>query len=222
MSSQGGDVAAGVGGGERTDHPVLVAVRGRRVTRVYRSSWRATRRRCRSTDRRRRQCPTGRRRGPGRCTRPGAHERSCRGRGGRFGSVGLAGCRHRGRVDGPQRLPFIGNRSSGLHGLPGAAGLPFVAFGTAPRGCAACPTRRCPQTRSIWTRSRCAHRGATGRSIRARVPQRNLTRLPGQLIQVIDHLGRRQDVWRTWCRWLVRACQAGILIVAVSLSLLWC
>jgi hypothetical protein len=53
--------------------------------------------------------------------------------------------------------------------------------------------------------------------IRARFPQRNLTRLPGQLIQVIDHLARRQDVWRTRRRWLVRACQAGILIVAVSL-----
>lgn len=49
--------------------------------------------------------------------------------------------------------------------------------------------------------------------IRARFPTRNLTRLPGQLIEVIDHLAQRQDVWRTRRRWLVTTCRVGIALV---------
>ena len=37
--------------------------------------------------------------------------------------------------------------------------------------------------------------------IKARFPTRNLTRLPGQLIEVIDHLSERQSVWRARRRW---------------------
>ncbi len=53
--------------------------------------------------------------------------------------------------------------------------------------------------------------------IRARFPARNLTRLPGQLIEVIDHLTERQDVWRTRRRWLIRACRVGIGLVVLGL-----
>ena len=53
--------------------------------------------------------------------------------------------------------------------------------------------------------------------IRARFPTRNLTRLPSQLIEVIDHLSERQNVWRARRRWLTAACRAGIVLVVVGL-----
>ncbi|MBK8445524.1 MAG: hypothetical protein IPL41_02060 [Micropruina sp.] len=52
--------------------------------------------------------------------------------------------------------------------------------------------------------------------IRARFPARNLTRLPGQLIEVIDHLAQRQDVWHTRRRWLVMTSRVGIGLVIVG------
>lgn len=53
--------------------------------------------------------------------------------------------------------------------------------------------------------------------IGARFPNRNLTRLPRQLIEVIDHLAQRQDVWQTRRRWLVLSCRVGILMVVGGL-----
>lgn len=53
--------------------------------------------------------------------------------------------------------------------------------------------------------------------IKARFPTRNLTRLPGQLIEVIDHLSERQSVWRARRRWLVLACRLSIALVVAGL-----
>ncbi|MFT3862426.1 hypothetical protein [Micropruina sp.] len=53
--------------------------------------------------------------------------------------------------------------------------------------------------------------------IKTRFPARNLTRLPGQLIEVIDHLRARQDVWRDRRRWLELACRLGIALVIIGL-----
>ena len=54
--------------------------------------------------------------------------------------------------------------------------------------------------------------------IRARFPTRNLTRLPGQLIEVIDHLSARQEVWRGRRRWLVLISRVGIALVLIGLA----
>ena len=53
--------------------------------------------------------------------------------------------------------------------------------------------------------------------IRARFPSRNLIRLPRQLIEVIDDLAQRQEVWRTKRRWLVVSCRIGIVLVVAGL-----
>ena len=53
--------------------------------------------------------------------------------------------------------------------------------------------------------------------IRARFPTRNLRQLPRQLIQVIDHLQRRQDTWRARRRWLAVASRTGIVLVVGGL-----
>ncbi|MFT4296648.1 MAG: hypothetical protein QM582_14675 [Micropruina sp.] len=51
--------------------------------------------------------------------------------------------------------------------------------------------------------------------IRTRFPTRNLRFLPGQLIQVIDHLQQRQDAWRIRRRWLTLSCR---LLIAVAVA----
>lgn len=47
--------------------------------------------------------------------------------------------------------------------------------------------------------------------------------MPGQLIEVIDDLAHRQDVWRTKRRWLVLSCRIGIQLVVAGLvaALVW-
>lgn len=54
--------------------------------------------------------------------------------------------------------------------------------------------------------------------ISARFPTRNLRLLPGQLLQVIDHLRQRQDTWRGRRRWLDWGSRTLIALIVASLA----